>query len=53
MRKNLRQEEGATLVEMAFVLPVHILLIFGSIEFGLDFMERLTISSAANSGART
>ncbi len=53
MRKNLRREEGATLVEMAFVLPVLILLIFGSIEFGLAFKERLTISSAANSGART
>lgn len=46
-------EEGATLVEMAFVLPLLILLIFGSLEFGLAFKERLTIASAANSGART
>ena len=38
---------------MAFVLPVLILLIFGSLEFGLAFKERLTIASAANSAGRT
>lgn len=51
--KRIKNEDGATLVEMAFVLPVLILLIFGSLEFGLAFKERLTISSAANSAGRT
>lgn len=51
--KLRKREEGATLVEMAFVLPVLILLIFGALEFGLAFKERLTISSAANSAGRT
>lgn len=46
-------ERGAALVEMAFVLPVLILLIFGSLEFGLLFKERLTIASAASSAGRT
>lgn len=49
----MKREDGATLVEMAFVLPVLILLIFGALEFGLAFKERLTISSAANSAGRT
>ena len=51
--KRLKREDGATLVEMAFVLPVLILLIFGSVEFGLAFKERLTVASAANSAGRT
>lgn len=38
---------------MAFVLPLLVLLIFGALEFGLMFKERLTIASAANSSART
>ena len=48
-----KEEEGAALVEMAFVLPVLFLLIFGALEFGLVFKERLTIASAASSAGRT
>ncbi len=48
-----KKEEGAALVEMAFVLPVLFLLIFGALEFGLVFKERLTIASAAASAGRT
>ena len=48
-----RREEGAALVEMAFVLPVLFLLIFGAVEFGMVFKERLTIASAASSAGRT
>jgi hypothetical protein len=51
--RRIKNEDGATLVEMAFVLPVLMLLIFGSVEFGLAFKERLTVASAANSAART
>ena len=46
-------EKGSALVEMAFVLPLLVLLIFGSVEFGLMFKERLTIASAASSAGRT
>ncbi len=46
-------ERGAVLVEMAFMLPVLILLIFGALEYGLMFKERLTIASAASSAGRT
>lgn len=53
--KNYQHEDesGAALVEMAFVLPLLVLLIFGALEFGLMFKERLTISSAVSSAART
>ena len=53
LTRSVGSEEGATLIEMAFVLPVLILLIFGSLEFGLAFKERLTIASAASSAGRT
>lgn len=52
-RKTRKGEEGAALVEMAFVLPVLFLLIFGALEFGMVFKERLTIASAASSAGRT
>ena len=52
-RRNGNGERGAALVEMAVVLPLLMLLIFGIIEFGLLFRERLTIASAASSAART
>jgi len=53
IRRPKKRERGAALVEMAVVLPLLMLLIFGIIEFGLLFRERLTIASAASSSART
>lgn len=52
-QKRRRNERGAAVVEMAMVLPLLILLVFGAVEYGLLFRERLTIASAANSAART
>jgi len=46
------RERGAVMVEMALVLPLLLLPIVGSFEFGLLFHERLNIaSSAARTGA--
>ncbi len=45
-------EEGAALVEMAIVLPILVLLVFGIIEFGIAFNKRLTIGNATQSSAR-
>ena len=41
------------MVEMAVILPLLLLLVIGTIEFGLLFHERLTVASAASSAART
>lgn len=41
------------MVEMAIILPLLVLLVFGIVEFGLLFSEKLTIASAASSSART
>ena len=48
-----KRDRGAAMVEMAIVLPLFVLLVFGLIEFGLLFRERLTIASATSSAART
>ncbi|GMQ94599.1 MAG: hypothetical protein BMS9Abin12_2097 [Acidimicrobiia bacterium] len=56
MKKGLRSilgERGAAIVEMAIVLPLLVVLIFGIVEYGLLFKEKLTIASAATSAART
>jgi len=47
-----RSEQGAVLIEAAFVLPVLLLLIFGMIEFGLVFKDSLTLSEMVEAGAR-
>lgn len=47
------RERGAALVEMAIVLPLLLVLVFGIVEYGLLFKEKLTIAAAATSAART
>jgi Flp pilus assembly protein TadG len=52
--QNLRRwrDRGAAAVEFALVVPVLILLIFGSIEFGLAVQARTMIGNAAREGVR-
>jgi hypothetical protein len=50
--KNDSREHGATLVEMAIVLPLLLLLVLGLMEIGLAFKSYLSVSSAARDGSR-
>jgi len=55
MRSNertKRSERGAAMVEMALIMPLLLMLVFGIIEFGLAFQSRLTIGNATQSSAR-
>lgn len=45
-------ERGATAVEMAILLPVFVLLVFGMIDFSRIFNGELQIAQAAREGAR-
>lgn len=47
-----RTERGATLVEMALVLPILLLIIISIAEIGLYFKNYLTVSYASREGAR-
>ncbi|KXS40676.1 MAG: TadE family protein [Candidatus Frackibacter sp. T328-2] len=48
----LRQKRGQALVELALVLPVILLILFGIVEFGRVFHAYLVITNAAREGAR-
>lgn len=47
-----REERGAAIVEMAFVAPLLLALIFGVIEFGWGFGQRLDVRHGAREAAR-
>lgn len=48
-----RRSDGQSIVEMAFVLPVLLIVLFGIIEFGYLIFAYSTISQAARNGAET
>lgn len=52
LRRRMRSERGAAIVEFALVVPILILLVFGIVEFGRVFYIQSTISGAAREGAR-
>jgi hypothetical protein len=47
-----RNEQGVALVEMAIVTPLLVLLVFGILEFGLVFRDRLTVANGTQSAGR-
>jgi Flp pilus assembly protein TadG len=51
-RVNQSNQRGAAAVEFAIILPLLILLIFGTIEFSLLLFNKQVITNAAREGAR-
>jgi Flp pilus assembly protein TadG len=51
-RKGARGERGSALVEAAFITPLVFLVIFGILEFGWAFHDKLTVGNMSQSGAR-
>jgi len=47
-----RDEKGQTATELALVLPVFCLLLFGIIQFGIVFNNYVTVTDAVRAGAR-
>jgi Flp pilus assembly protein TadG len=45
-------EEGSTLVEMAFVLPILLITLTGIFSFGIILNQYLVLTNAVNNGAR-
>ncbi len=45
-------ERGAAMVEMAIVVPIFIFLVFGLLEFGLAFKDKLTMTHAVTQATR-
>jgi Flp pilus assembly protein TadG len=51
-RGRTHEERGAAAVEMALILPVLILLVFGIIQFSLAYNRQQGLHAAAREGAR-
>ena len=52
MLRGDRGEVGAAAVELALVLPLLVMLVFGIIEFGRAFYTKTQLSGAVREGAR-
>ncbi len=50
--RRVRRDRGAVLTETALTIPLFFLIVFGIIEGGLLFRDRLTTTSAAHDAAR-
>lgn len=48
----MKNKRGQSLVELALILPIIVLLLFGTVEFGRVFYSYITITSAVREGAR-
>jgi hypothetical protein len=51
-RRRGGDERGAALVEFAIILTLFFLLIFGMIEFGLDYNDYISVRNGSREGAR-
>jgi Flp pilus assembly protein TadG len=53
IRRRIRHDQrGQTATELALVLPVFCLLLFGVIQFGIVFHDYVTLTDAVRAGAR-
>ncbi|PIU52954.1 MAG: hypothetical protein COS90_08745, partial [Deltaproteobacteria bacterium CG07_land_8_20_14_0_80_60_11] len=50
-KRGLRSERGAIAVELAILLPVFLLLVFGIMDFGHAFYMKQMVSNASREGA--
>ena len=50
--RRRRTDSGAATVELALLLPLLLVLVFGIIDFGRAFNAQVTLSEAAREGAR-
>lgn len=50
--KNMREQKGVAAVELALILPILLLIIFGIIEFGLLMYNKQVLTNASREGAR-
>ena len=53
MKKRQNNEKGTALVEFAIVLPIFILILIGTVEFGIVLHDYLILQNASREGARS
>ncbi len=53
LRPRRRRDDGAAAVELALVLPILLLLVFGMISFGIIFAQQLAVNNGVRQGVRS
>jgi Flp pilus assembly protein TadG len=51
LRRNLREETGQALVELALVVPLFTVILFGAVEYGRLAYAAIEVTNAARAGA--
>lgn len=52
LQKLRKNQQGQSMVELALILPIIIIILFGILEFGRIFHSYIIITNAAREGAR-
>jgi Flp pilus assembly protein TadG len=52
MRARVRDEEGVAMVEMAIMLPLFVMLVFGMLSGGILYNQQMQMTHSAREGAR-
>jgi len=52
VRRNIRSERGAAIIETALAVPLLLLIGVGAVEFGRAYRTSLVLTNAAREGAR-
>lgn len=52
VKQKFKKEAGSVAVEFALVLPLLLLILFGTVEFGIMMYDQAIITNAAREGAR-
>src|SRR5512139_1440453 len=52
MKRELKDQRGASVVEFALILPLVVVLIFSIIEFSLALYDKAIVTNASREGAR-
>lgn len=50
--KRYRNQKGASAVELAFILPILVMIVFGIFQFGIAYNNWIALTHAAREGAR-
>ena len=52
LRKLIKNNKGASIVEFALILPILVMMVFGIFQFGIAYNNWIALTHAAREGAR-
>ena len=52
LKRTIKNEQGQTMTEFAFILPILLVLLFGIMQFGIIFNNYVALTDAARAASR-